>query len=136
MAGDSVKKTALVIGATGVSGRALVEHLTGLPDWTVIAASRKAPYFETAARFVGVDLMNADDAATTLGGLSDVTHVFYTAYLDRPTVAETREPNTGMFANALGGLVRLPCLAHVCLLQGTKYYGPVSRPLQDARQGA
>lgn len=130
MDGLATKKTALVIGATGVSGRALIEHLTGLPDWDVIAASRKAPYFATSARFVSVDLMDEAGTLAALGALHDVTHVFYTAYLDMPTFAATREPNTRMFANALGAVSRLPRLAHVCLLQGTKYYGQYLGPFR------
>lgn len=130
MDGSKASKTALVIGATGVSGRALVEHLTRQPDWRVIAASRTRPYFETTADFAAVDLMDAAGAARAIGALADVTHVFYTAYLDRPTVAETREPNTAMFANALAGLAALPRLEHVCLLQGTKYYGQYLGPFK------
>ncbi len=126
----TTRKTALVLGATGVSGRALIEHLTALPDWDVIAASRKPPYFETSARFVAVDLMDAENSRSVLASLHEVTHVFYTAYLDRPTVVETRAPNTAMFAHALAGLEQLPKLAHICLLQGTKYYGQYLGPFK------
>jgi uncharacterized protein YbjT (DUF2867 family) len=35
------KKLALVVGASGISGRGLVEHLGGLDDWDVIALARR-----------------------------------------------------------------------------------------------
>ena len=36
---------ALVVGALGVVGRACVEYLTTMPDWEVVALSRRAPGF-------------------------------------------------------------------------------------------
>ncbi|GJE42965.1 SDR family oxidoreductase [Methylobacterium soli] len=126
----SDKKTALVIGATGVAGRALITHLDGLEEWDVIAVSRKPPYFESQARFVSVDLLDPASCQAGLSGLGEVTHVFYMAYLDNPVVAETRGPNTRMFTNAMDVVKSLPRLQHVCLLQGTKYYGQYLGPFK------
>jgi hypothetical protein len=39
---------ALVAGALGVTGRALVNHLVSLGNWEVIALSRRRPEFQTA----------------------------------------------------------------------------------------
>lgn len=132
-----MQKTALVIGATGVSGRALIDHLDQQPDWTVIGVSRKPPYFPTRARFVHADLMDPQSCRDNLGGLSEVTHVFYAAYLDNKVIAETRAPNAAMFANLLPVIEKAaPNLQHVCLLQGTKYYGqylgPFKTPAKEA----
>jgi hypothetical protein len=52
------------------------------------------------------------------------------AYLDNPVIAETREPNARMFANAMAVVKDLPRLQHVCLLQGTKYYGQYLGPFK------
>jgi len=118
------KKTALIIGATGVSGRALISHLERQADWNVIGVSRKKPYFETRARFIPVDLMDEASCREGFSQAADVTHVFYTAYADDPDVAKTRVPNTRMFANALAAIdAAAKNLAHVSLVQGTKYYG-------------
>lgn len=126
-----MKKTALVVGATGVSGRALIGHLEGLPDWDVIGVSRKPPYFPTKARFVSVDLLDPESCRAGLGRLSAVTHVFYAAYADNPVAAETRAPNTRMFANCLPVIdAAAKNLQHVCLLQGTKYYGQYLGPFK------
>jgi len=117
-------KTALVLGSTGVSGRALISHLETLPDWQLLAASRRPPEFTTRAQFLPVDLMDATSCRDAFANLPQVTHVFYTAYADRPTIAETREPNAKMFRNALPAIIDgAPNLHHICLLQGTKYYG-------------
>src|SRR6185312_5922190 len=42
----SERRTALVVGATGVVGRNLLRHLAGLRDWEVIALSRRKPDVE------------------------------------------------------------------------------------------
>lgn len=126
-----MQKTALVLGATGVSGRALIDHLDRQDDWNVIGVSRKPPYFPTKARFVHADLMDPQSCRDNLGGLSEVTHVFYTAYLDNKVIAETRAPNAAMFANVLPVIEQAaPNLRHVCLLQGTKYYGQYLGPFK------
>lgn len=126
-----MSNTALVIGATGVSGRALIEHLERLDGWDVIGVSRNAPYFDTAARFVPVDLDDPRSCEEGLGALGEVTHVFYTAYRDNPVIAETRAPNAAMFRNAMSVVTRAARdLRHVCLLQGTKYYGQYLGPFK------
>ena len=48
---------ALIAGALGVVGRALVEHLENDPKWDVIGLSRRSPDFETSAKFISVDLL-------------------------------------------------------------------------------
>lgn len=121
----SARKTALIVGATGVSGRSLLTHLESRPDWDILAVSRNAPDFPTRARHVQADLMDPASCREALSAACrDVTHVFYTAYADRPTIAQTREPNAAMFRNALTAVTEVAVgLQHVCLLQGTKYYG-------------
>jgi nucleoside-diphosphate-sugar epimerase len=118
------RKTAVVLGATGVAGRALLAHLTSLSDWTVIAVSRSLPDFETTARHVVADMSDPASCAAAAAQLSGATHVFYTGYTDRPTWVEQRAPNAALLANMIDVLEpAAPNLEHVCLLQGTKYYG-------------
>ncbi len=120
----AARKTALVIGATGVSGRSLLTHLEAQPGWDILAVSRTAPDFPTRARHVKADILDPASCRESFAECRDVTHVFYTAYADRPTIAETREPNAAMFRNALTAVTEVARdLQHVCLLQGTKYYG-------------
>jgi nucleoside-diphosphate-sugar epimerase len=129
---SNTKKTALVIGATGVSGRAIISHLDKLPDeWNVIGVSRNPPYFDTSAKFIPVDLMDQQSCNTQLSELTDVTHVYYAAYWDHAVFAKTREPNTAMARNSLSVIERTSKnLEHICLLQGTKYYGQYLGPFK------
>src|SRR5262245_23989285 len=117
-------KTALVIGATGMSGRALIGHLERDPDWDVIGVSRRKPYFETGARFLSIDLMDAASCREGFRDAAAATHVFYTAYADHPDIAQTRAPNVRMFANAIPAIeAAAESLRPISLVQGTKYYG-------------
>ena len=61
------KRHAVVVGGLGVIGRALVDHLTSDPSWDVVALSRRAPDFETTARFLSVDLRDKDSATAVQG---------------------------------------------------------------------
>jgi nucleoside-diphosphate-sugar epimerase len=124
MSPNTGRKTALIIGATGVSGRSLLTHLETKPEWDIVAVSRTPPDFPTRARHVSADLMDPQSCRDAFASCADVTHVFYTAYANRPTIDGTREPNTRMFRNALEAITTVALrLQHVCLLQGTKYYG-------------
>ncbi len=76
----------LVVGALGVVGRANVEYLTSLPDWEVVALSRRAPDFETRAKFVSADLTNAEDCHAALKGHSDISRVIFAALHEQPSL--------------------------------------------------
>ena len=91
------RKVALVVGAQGVIGRNLVRHLEELGDWNVIGISRRASASSGRVRHISLDLLDANGLENALGDLSEVTHIFYTAYQDRPTWSE-------LFANPLGCL--------------------------------
>ncbi len=120
-----VDKTALIAGALGVTGRGLIEHLDTLPDWDVIALSRRAPDFETKAEFVAVDLTDPADCAAKLAGHTrGVTHIFYTAYSQQPSVPAEIPVNVGMLANLMDAVEpAAPDLHHVQLMHGGKWYG-------------
>ena len=118
------RKVALVAGATGVIGRGIVEHLSGLDDWEVVALSRNAPEGEGRSRHVPVDLLDPEGCRAKLGGFGDVTHLFFAAYLERPTEAERVEVNGAMLRNCVEAVeAASPGLRHVVLMQGVKYYG-------------
>lgn len=118
------KKKAVVVGALGVIGRKLVEHLGTLGDWEIVGLSRRAPDFDSGARFISVDLLDRADAEAKLGGLDDVTHIFYAAFQARPTWAEHGAPNLAMLVNAVEPIAAASKgLKHVHLVQGNKIYG-------------
>lgn len=82
------RKVALVVGANGVVGRDTIQHLRDLNDWEIIGVSRRGGTDTGRVRYIAVDLLDADDARQKLGGLTEVTHIFYAAFQDRPTWAE------------------------------------------------
>jgi nucleoside-diphosphate-sugar epimerase len=119
-----MRPTALVAGALGVVGRGLVSHLLSLPDWDVVALSRRTMEPAEHLRSISVDLLDRPQCQALLSELSEVTHVFYVAYAPRPTHEAEVEPNLRMLQNLLEVLAPIaPGLQHVCLMQGTKAYG-------------
>lgn len=117
-------KTAVVVGATGIIGRYLIDHLAQSGDWNVVGLARRAAEGRDRVRYVGVDLLDSVAAAKALAHLTQATHIFYCAFQPRPTWAEHNAPNLAMLANAVTAIARVaPRLEHVTLVQGTKYYG-------------
>lgn len=118
-------KVALVVGARGVIGTNLVEQLVSLPEWQVIGLSRRGGVdIPGRVRHVAVDLLDPDDTRSQLSALTEVTHVFYVAYQDRPTWAELVAPNLAMLVNVVDAIEPVARgLRHVSLMQGYKVYG-------------
>jgi nucleoside-diphosphate-sugar epimerase len=118
------RKVCVIAGALGIAGRALVEHLEQGDEWEVIALSRRAPDFPTHARFLAVDLLNTDDCRMKLSECRDATHIFFAAYAPGRTAADEVAPNLAMVVNLVTTIERVaPRLAHVQLIQGSKWYG-------------
>lgn len=134
------RKVALVVGANGVVGRDIIQHLRGLDDWEIIGASRRGGTDSGRVRYVAVDLLDADDAREKLGGLSEVTHIFYAAFQDRPTWAELVPPNLAMLVNSVDAVEPAASgLRHISLMQGYKVYGahlgPFKTPARRPTRG-
>lgn len=118
------KNVALVVGAGGVIGKNLVEHLATLDGWDVIGLSRRGGDSTDRVRQLRVDLLDRADCQAKLRELTSVTHVFYAAYQDRPTWAELVAPNLAMLVNVVDAIEPVASgLAHVSLMQGYKVYG-------------
>src|SRR6266705_2647818 len=113
------KRTALVAGATGVVGRNLLRQLAVDPDWDVIAVSRRAPDADGQYRHVAADLLDPADAKEKLGGLEEVTHIFFSAYIEKATWAEMVGPNVAMLTNLMDFVEPVAKgLQHVNLMHG------------------
>lgn len=117
-------RTALIVGALGLTGRAILERLDKDPNWNVVALSRRAPDFPSKARFISIDLADAALARAALGDLRDVTHLFYTAYTARPTMAEEAKANLEMLVHLVDAIEPVAShLERVQLMHGNKWYG-------------
>jgi nucleoside-diphosphate-sugar epimerase len=132
------KQVALVAGASGVVGRGLVDYLSSLEDWEVIGVARRAfdgPHGRV--RFLPVDLLDREDCRTKLSGLKDVTHLFYTAFLEQPTEVKQATVNSAMLRNVVETIDQVsPALRHVSLMEGPKAYGchfgPYKTPAKES----
>lgn len=117
-------QTAIVAGALGIVGRALVRHLQASGEWNVVALSRRTAQLEPGVCHLSVDLLDADDCKAKLSEHPESTHVFFCAYAARATVAEEVAPNLAMLRNLVSALEPSAAgLAHVQLVQGSKWYG-------------
>ena len=90
-----MQNKAVVVGALGVIGRYLVERLVEEPDWRVVGLSRRKATDSPRYRHIAVDLLDPEDAKRKLAELTDVTHVFYTAFQAAPGSAADFASNTG-----------------------------------------
>lgn len=123
--------TVLIAGASGIIGGAAVRHFSTLPDWNVIALSRRVPDFPFGGTHIPLDLMDAEACATTAGQhFGDVTHLVYAALFEKDDViGGWRDPgqmatNDRMLRNLFDALEpAAPGLKHVSLMQGAKAYG-------------
>jgi nucleoside-diphosphate-sugar epimerase len=89
---------------------------------------------------MAVDLLDRDDSREKLGDLTQITHIFYAAYQDRPTWAELVSPNLTMLMNVIEAVEPSATnLQHVSLMQGYKVYGghlgPFKTPARETDAG-
>jgi nucleoside-diphosphate-sugar epimerase len=112
---------ALVAGASGIIGNALVRELKSRHDWRVRALPRTL--------VDGVDSIKADltDALVTAKAMqqaADTTHLFYAALKGGHDLADEEAINRGMLRNLLDGLKAAGApLERVVHYQGAKVYG-------------
>lgn len=124
------KHTILIAGASGVVGAAALEHFSALPDWDVIALSRRPVALPPGAKHISVDLTNLSACHQAAASLTHVTHVLFAALYELPElVAGWRDPrqmavNEAMLRNLLDALEpKAKGLRHLTFMQGTKAYG-------------
>jgi nucleoside-diphosphate-sugar epimerase len=119
------KKTALVVGGSGVIGRNLANYLAKQSDWNTIAVAREIEsVLPSNVKWVSMDLLDQADVAKKIHELQEVTHVFYAAYIPKPTFAEEVEPNLLMLKNILQAIQPVAKnLTHVVINEGVKAYG-------------
>lgn len=131
-----MNRTALVVGARGVIGGNLVDHLGATGEWNIVGLSRRGGADNGPVRHLSVDLLDSDQTADRLAGLTGVTHIFYAAYQDRPSWAELVPPNLAMLTNVVDAVEPMASrLEHIRLMQGYKVYGahlgPFATPARE-----
>jgi len=116
--------TALVVGATGMVGTRLVEHLIG-NGWSVIGLCQQPKTDSNQLRYLSLDLLNIDECDDKLGGIHNISHVFYAARAKHAEGGtEPIEENLAMLRNVVEVVsASSSSLQHVHLVHGAKYYG-------------
>ncbi len=113
---------ALVVGATGIAGAAIVDQLLEA-GWPVTGLARRPGPERPGLHWVAADLTSADSLRTALAQ-ERPTHVYFTAWLRQETEAQNIAVNGGMVRDLLAALRPAP-VAHVALMTGLKHYlGP------------
>lgn len=117
-----MSKHALIVGATGITGSNLAEHLLSEGGWSVSGLSRSVSAI-AGVETLQCDLVDPDSVRGALVGARP-THVFITAWARQQTEAENCKVNGAIVRNVLDALAARG-LQHVALTTGTKHYlGP------------
>ena len=132
----------VVVGGSGVVGRAILEDLTAT-GITYVALSRRPPDLPDS-HFVALDLNDASQCQSVVDShLRDITHVVYAALYEQPGLIagwqnnEQMQRNLTMLSNLMTPLSkRSKQLQHITLLQGTKAYGAHVSPHDNTRARA
>ena len=115
-------KTALVVGSSGIAGRAVATELIA-QGWTVLGLARN-PTAQDGAVPVAADL---HDPAATEAALANARAdaVFFTTWSRQATEAENIRVNAAMVRTVLNAVRPAASVRHVALVTGLKHYlGP------------
>ncbi|MDL5350518.1 SDR family oxidoreductase [Microbacterium sp. zg-YB36] len=116
------QRSALVVGATGIGGSALVDLLVE-QGWPVTALSRRPLADRPGVRALSADLRSAAALADALAE-EKPTHVFFTAWSRQDTEEQNIAVNGGMVRDLFAALSHAP-VQHAALVTGLKHYlGP------------
>jgi nucleoside-diphosphate-sugar epimerase len=117
-----MKKTALVVGASGIGGRAAAERLVA-QGWNVYGLARR-PNSMAGVTPVAADLTDAAATKAALAGIAPDT-VFITSWARQASEAANIRVNGAMVRNLLAALPPAAAPRHVGLVTGLKHYlGP------------
>jgi len=114
--------SALIVGATGIVGRAAA-RLLAKNGWRVAGLARK-PIAQDGVVSIAGDLL---DTASLGAALADErpSHVFITTWARQATEAQNIKINSAMVRNVLDALRPAGTIRHVALVTGLKHYlGP------------
>ncbi|KAJ5599272.1 NAD(P)-binding protein [Penicillium hetheringtonii] len=132
--------TAIVTGATGITGSAIVSHLIKDSSYTKIytLSRSNAGFKHPKVQHVHLDLQgDTDHMAKELAGIS-AEHIFFCAYLASDDPSETDRINASLLSNFLEAIVKIggeKQLKRFILTCGFKQYGVhlgrVKQPLME-----
>lgn len=116
-------QTALIVGASGIVGNNLAQHLLA-KGWQVHGLARRPPTDIDGLKPVAADLLNPDSLRSALKDIRP-SHVFLSSWMRQKTEAENIRVNGAMVRNVLDALSPGKSVQHVALVTGLKHYlGP------------
>lgn len=116
--------TALILGATGLVGRALSGRLAADAAWRGFGMARRVVPGSTPLPCLSADLLDTRSIATHAAALATITHVFVAMRIPAADAASETRDNTAALENVIRALESAGAdLKHVCLVHGTKWYG-------------
>lgn len=120
--------TAIVTGATGITGRAVVQHLLDSPEWTKITTLSRSQQPTPNPKVTHATLDLQSSAQSMTDSLKDVSgeYVFFCAYLARHDEGEAAKVNGAMLSNFIEALHHtgaIKQLKRIILVNGLKQYG-------------
>jgi hypothetical protein len=89
----------LLVGPYGVLGTGVVDAVAENRQWGITTAARRpVPTYraQAAPPHVSVDLMDREGTTRAFSSLDKVTDLVFAAYVEKPTMAETVEPNAAI----------------------------------------
>lgn len=117
------KNTALVVGATGITGSNLTQELIS-QGWTTYGLSRNPNNALEGLIPIKADLLDVKSLESALEGISP-THVYFTTWMRNDTEEENIRVNSTLVRNLLDVLSLKKSVQHVALVTGLKHYlGP------------
>jgi nucleoside-diphosphate-sugar epimerase len=120
---DEMALTALVVGASGIIGRATAEELLKRGD-TVFGLSRHPESEIVGLRPVAADLLDPASLKAALEGVAP-TYVYISTWSRQANEAENIKVNSAMVRKVLAALAPRKSTQHVALVTGLKHYlGP------------
>src|SRR5882724_10844215 len=115
------KRHILLVGPYGVLGTGVIDAVAANPKWGITTAARRpVPTYraQAAPPHISVDLMDREGTTKAFSVLDKVTDLVFAAYVEKPTMAETVEPNARMLKNTLDALSKRNVPLHRIVLAG------------------
>jgi nucleoside-diphosphate-sugar epimerase len=116
-------RTALIVGATGIVGHSLAEHLLA-QGWQTYGLARRPSNDVEGLVPIAADLLDASELGRALERVRP-THVFYATWSRHDTEAENIRVNGAMMRHLLEVLRPKLSIQHFAMVTGLKHYiGP------------
>ena len=117
------RKTALVVGVTGISGSNVADLLVA-EGWTVYGLARRPPEDRPGVTPLAADLLHPAATKQALEGL-DISRVYFCTWARQDSEEDNCRVNGAMLQNLLDGVGASSKPDHVALVTGLKHYlGP------------